>query len=31
MMTGMRNKLIPEYFAVNPLIVWEPVVGDLPV
>lgn len=31
MMTGMRNKLIHEYFAVNSSIVWDTIMGDLPV
>lgn len=30
-MTGMRNKLIHEYFAVNSSIVWDTIMGDLPV
>lgn len=31
MMTGMRNKLIHEYFAVNTSIVWDTIMEDLPV
>lgn len=29
-MTGMRDKLIHEYFGVSPRIVWETVKNDLP-